>query len=378
MDVADIATREYVEASPDDRIGPVRSTLEDEPGVLVVEDGDVVGVVRARDLLRSQLDDDASVDTVVTAVPELSVNEGIRETARLLVEAETKLAPVIDDGGEIWGVVTADRLLEAIRENLDVLSVSDIHTTEVVTVPEDGTLGEAINRLREHSVSRLPIVERDGTLAGILTVDDIADFVVREGRESGKGDRSGDTERMLDLPVYDISTGPAETTTPDASVADAVDHMLDEDYDGLVVSPEYAERVAGVITKTDVLRALTYTEEDQLDVQVTNAALLETTTRDEIRERIEEVTGKHSEMDVLHAHVRFQRHEEEFRGTNLVRCQIRIRSDQEEVAGTGEGYGAEQALSLALEKLERNVLELKGRRSDEEYRGQLLRKLDEL
>ena len=186
MDVADIATREYVEASPDDRIGPVRSTLKDEPGVLVVEDGDVGGVVRARDLLRSRLDDDASVDTVVTAVPELSVNEGVRETARLLVEAETKLAPVVDDGGEIWGVVTADRLLEAVRGNLDVLSVSDIHTTEVVTVPEDGTLGEAINRLREHSISRLPIVESDETLAGILTVDDIADFVVREGQEIGR------------------------------------------------------------------------------------------------------------------------------------------------------------------------------------------------
>ena len=378
MDVTDIATHEYVEASPDDRVGPVRSTLEDEPAVLVTDDGDVEGVVRARDLLRSQLDDDASLERVSSPVPQVSMNEGIRETARLLVEGETKTAPVVDDGGEIWGVVTADRLLEAVREDLDALAVSDIQTTEVVTVPEDATIGEAINRLREHSVSRLPVVEEDGTLADVVTVEDISDFVVREGEEPTKGTRTDDHQSLLDLPVYDVSTGPAKTTTSEASVGDAVERMLEEGCDGLVVSPEYAERVAGIITKTGVLRALTYTVEEGLDVQVTNAALLETTTREEIAQRIREVTDKHSQMDVLHAHVRFQRHEEEFRGTNLVRCQIRVRSDQDEVAGTGEGYGADQALSFALEKLERNVLELKGRRSDEEYRGQLLRKLDEL
>lgn len=55
-----------------------------------------------------------------------------------------------------------------------------------------------------------------------------------------------------------------------------------------------------------------------------------------------------------------------------------MRTNEGQIAGTGEGYGGDEAFSLALETLERNVLDRKGKRSDEEYRGQLLRKLGEL
>jgi ribosome-associated translation inhibitor RaiA len=136
--------------------------------------------------------------------------------------------------------------------------------------------------------------------------------------------------------------------------------------------------VAGVVTKTDVLRALTYTEEEYMDVQVTNVALLDTLDREEIRRSIESAAQKYQRMNVEHAHVRFQKHKEKLRGTPLINCQIRMRTNRGQVAGTGEGYGAESAFRVALDRLERNVIEIKGVIADEQYRGQLLRKLDEL
>jgi ribosome-associated translation inhibitor RaiA len=83
-------------------------------------------------------------------------------------------------------------------------------------------------------------------------------------------------------------------------------------------------------------------------------------------------------MQVQHAHVRFHKHKEKLRGTPLIQCQVRLRTNKGQVAGSGEGYGADMAFNVALDKLERRVLELKGVRADEEYRGQLLRKLGEL
>ena len=56
----------------------------------------------------------------------------------------------------------------------------------------------------------------------------------------------------------------------------------------------------------------------------------------------------------------------------------RLRTNRGQVAGTGEGYGAETAFHVAVDTLERNVLELKGTRADAEYEGQVLRKLGEL
>ena len=379
MDIADIATTDYVEVPVDRRLGKIRSIFETEhpKGVIVTEDGAYRGVITERHLLQSHVEDDAKADAVAKHAPKVSRTEDIRETARMLVEGNTKVAPVFE-GGSLWGIVTEDLILEAVLDNLDALDVGDIYTTDPVTVSEDATLGRVINRLREHGISRLPVVE-DGSLTGVVTVHDVVNMVVRDMSKATVGDRRGEVERVLDLPVYDMMSNPVETVTLDVSVEDAVRRMLNGDFGGLIVTdPDDNQAVAGVLTKTDVLRALTFTEETRMDVQITNIDLLDTISRTEIREQITGITDKYSDMQVQHAHVRFHEHKEKLRGTPLVQAQIRLRTNRGQVAGSGEGYGADNAFYVAVDKLERNVLELKNVRSDEEYRGQLLRKLGEL
>jgi CBS domain-containing protein len=184
---------------------------------------------------------------------------------------------------------------------------------------------------------------------------------------------------MLDLPVYDMMNDPVETATGDETVKTAVERMFESDYAGLVVTPDGDDTsVAGILTKTDVLRALTFTEEQSMDVQITNIDFLDTVSRSDIQEAIAEVVDKYQDMQVHHAHVRLSEHKERLRGTPLIHAQIRLRTNRGQIAGTGEGYGSDTAFRVALDKLERNVLELKGIRADKEYEGQLLRKLDEL
>jgi CBS domain-containing protein len=368
MDVSDIADRTCPTVDPETRVGTLRSTFEGErDGVIVTENGDPTGVVTPREFVRSHVDDDATARTVSRPVPTVDRTTDVREVARLLVENRTPLVPVTQ-GSDLRGSVTRDGLLAAVVDDLDVLAVEDLHTPEVVAIGEDDTLGEALNRLREEGVSRLPVVEDDGRLAGIVTATDVMGFVVRDDHAPSAGSRDSGDQRLLDLPVSDAMSRPAATTTPDSSVADAVAEMLEQGYDGLVVSHADDDLPAGVLTKTDVLRALTYTETDRLDVQITNVDLLQSTTRERVAERIESIAGKYAEMTVEHVHLRLQRHEEERRGRPLVRCSARMWTNEEQAAGTGEAYGGDDAVSLALDTLERNVLEMKGRRTDGEAR----------
>jgi len=381
MNIADIATEEFIQVDVDERLGKVRSLFEREnpKGIIVTDDDGYVGVITERQLLRSQIDEDAKASVLVRSnVPRIDREEDVRDVARMLVEGGTKVAPVFE-GGELWGIVTEDAILAAVLDNLEVLDVEQIYTDEVVALHEDDHLGKAINYLRENGISRLPVVNDGGRLTGMVTTHDIADFAVRTMERQHSGDRSGDTDRMLDLPVYDMMNSPVATITRTATVKEAVQRMFDNDYAGLVVTPEDDDgAIAGILTKTDVLRALTYTEEERMDVQITNIDLLDTISRDSIRDAITEVADKYSDMQVHHAHVRFSEHKERLRGTPLIRAQIRLRTNRGQVAGSGEGYGAETAFHVALDTLERNVLELKGIRADEEYEGQLLRKLGEL
>jgi predicted transcriptional regulator/ribosome-associated translation inhibitor RaiA len=380
MDIADIATSDYAAVDADERLGKVRAIFEREnpKGIVVTEDGDYAGIVSQGHLVQSHVEDDAKARALMQSAPRVERTDGVREVARVLVEGGSKVAPVFE-AGRLWGIVTGDAILDAVLENLDTLDVEEIYTADVVTITEDTQVGQAINHFREHGVSRLPVLDDDGHLSGMLTTHDIVDVVVRDMSKATRGDRAGDTDRILDIPVYDVMNSPVEVTSHDESVRDAVERMLEYDYDGLVVAPSEDDRlVAGIITKTDVLRALTFTEQEHMDVQITNITLLDGISREEVRQRIEGVADKYGEMQVQHAHVRFHEHKERLRGTPLVQCQIRLRTNKGQAAGSGEGYGADAAFGVATDKLERNVLELKGVQADEEYRGQLLRKLGEL
>ena len=378
MDIADIAVRDSVEVDADTRLAKVRSLFEREnpKGVLVLDDGEYVGVLSERQLLSSHVEDDTKASVMMKNAPRVERTADIREVARVLVEGGVKVAPVFE-ANSLWGIVTEDAILEAVLKNLDVLTVDQIASQDIVTLRDDDRVGRAINLLRENGISRLPVLDSDGVLTGMLTTHDIMEFAVRNEGRTTRGDRAGDSERMLDIPVYDIMNSPVQTIAGSATVREAVERMLTDDYAGLAVEDEEGE-LSGIVTKTDVLRALTYTEEEHMDVQITNIDLLETLTREEVVRSIEETADKYGDMQVQHAHVRFNEHKEKLRGTPLIYCQIRLRTSVGQVAGTGEGYGAESAFRVALDKLERNVIELKGVQADEEYEGQLLRKLGEL
>jgi CBS domain-containing protein/ribosome-associated translation inhibitor RaiA len=380
MDIADIATSEYVAVETEERLGKVRSIFDREnpKGIVVTEGNEYAGVITQRELVQSHVEDNAKAQALMRSAPKVKRTADVRKVARVLVESKAKIAPVFETD-RLWGVVSEDAILEAVLENLDTLDVGEICTEDVVTITEDTHVGQAIHLLRENGISRLPVRTDDGTLSGMVTTHDIVDVVVRDMDKPTRGDRAGDIERVLDMPVYDVMNSPVATTTREESVRNAVSRMLDNDYAGLVVTPPEDDRiVSGIIAKTDVLRALTYTEEDHMNVQITNINLLNALSRESVRAEIEDVADKYQQMQVEHAHVRFHEHKEKLRGTPLIQAQIRLRTNRGQAAGSGEGYGADTAFRVALDKLERNVLELKGVRADEEYRGQLLRKLGEL
>ena len=380
MDIADIATPEFVEIDAEGNLGKVRAIFDEQnpKAIVVTNSGEYAGVITQKRLLGSHIEDNTKASALAQPAPKVDRHADVRDVSRMLVEGGTKAAPVFEND-TLWGYVSEDAILKAVLDNLDALDVADVYSEDVVTVTEVDDVGRVINRMREHGVSRLPVVNENGYLTGVVTTQDLVEFVTRNERRATTGDRSGEMTRMLDLPVYDLMSSPVETTTPGTSLRDAVEVMLEEDYAGLVVTPEDDDRlVAGILTKTDVLSTLSIRDEDHIDVQITNISLLDTVTRTEIRQAVEAVAEKYSDMQVQHAHVRLHEHKEKLRGTPLVQCRIRLRTNKGQVAGSGEGYGAENAFYVALDTLERNVLELKGIVRDERYRGQLLRKLGEL
>ena len=57
--------------------------------------------------------------------------------------------------------------------DLFCMSVEDVMTTDVLTLDEACEIPEAVARLSERGVRRAPVVDRQGTLVGIVSIDDL-------------------------------------------------------------------------------------------------------------------------------------------------------------------------------------------------------------
>ncbi len=87
------------------------------------------------------------------------------------------------------GIVTdRDIVVEVVAAgvNSEALKVGDIMSPEVATIREDEGLFEALRYMRDKGVRRMPVVDREGVLVGILTLDDLLSLLAEELTELAK------------------------------------------------------------------------------------------------------------------------------------------------------------------------------------------------
>jgi CBS domain-containing protein len=81
------------------------------------------------------------------------------------------------------GLITdRDIVLSVIAAQLDPSAVSagDLISREVVVVREDQGVFETIEHMRAHGVRRMPVVDQQGALVGILAIDDLMELLAEE------------------------------------------------------------------------------------------------------------------------------------------------------------------------------------------------------
>lgn len=81
------------------------------------------------------------------------------------------------------GIITdRDLVIEILAPELDpkTLTIADIMVSELATVKEDTGVFEAIRYMRIKGVRRMPVVDDNGNLVGVVTLDDLFSLLVEE------------------------------------------------------------------------------------------------------------------------------------------------------------------------------------------------------
>ncbi len=106
-------------------------------------------------------------------------DESVLDAARLMRQHHVGDVVIVEEqaGKRVpVGIVTdRDLVVEVMAAGLmpEKLAVRDIVVEPLQALGEDASLFEALRTMRSHGVRRLPVVAGDGSLVGIVTVDDV-------------------------------------------------------------------------------------------------------------------------------------------------------------------------------------------------------------
>jgi CBS domain-containing protein len=118
-----------------------------------------------------------------------SPHESVQEAATRMQERNVGSLVVLNDSGQPVGIVTdRDLVVRALANGLDAARtrIEDVMTVNPKTVTESTPVEGAISVMRTRHVRRLPVVDAEGKLAGLLSADDVMGFLAQELGDVGE------------------------------------------------------------------------------------------------------------------------------------------------------------------------------------------------
>jgi len=198
-------------------------------------------------------------------VPKLSPSDDIAKVCRLLANADTRALPVLDKQ-KVVGVVTARSVMRKIKSEYKGIPVKELAKKKLVSLKLNDTVGDAIKTMNRSKVDRLPIVDRFGKIAGIVTEFDIlrrfhrypatsrrTPSAMSHDSWSGPMGSADEKQKMVGLPVDNIMTPYPMVVTADmgSTIAAVIDIMIKDDVNSVILVDD--SRPAAMLTVKDVL-----------------------------------------------------------------------------------------------------------------------------
>jgi len=198
--------------------------------------------------LADALDPAASLrvgDNMTSDVRSIAAGATLHEAAKLLSEGPISCLVVLEDGRPA-GIVSERDLVRHVAKDptgWSTTRVRDVMTHPLQVTDAGATVAQAINQLARNRIRRLPVVERDGRLAGIVTQTDLLHVAHRKLQEYASelerivSRRTADMREierrrddLVDLTVHDIKNS--------LCVVESALDMVDQDpLDAVTVLP---------------------------------------------------------------------------------------------------------------------------------------------
>jgi CBS domain-containing protein len=181
------------------------------------------------------------VDLMTTDVIAVSRETGLRDAARLMFRNRVSGRPIVDEAGALVGIITEADFLKLEVERQEGTrgqgdTVGDVMSRGVVTVPPNVEIYEAAKIMAVQEVKRLPVVDEDNRLLGVISRADIVSIFTRPDDVIEDEIREDLIRRVLFIDPDGVQVGVANgvvtlsgevTTHSEASMLEELTNRLD-------------------------------------------------------------------------------------------------------------------------------------------------------
>lgn len=139
-------------------------------------------------------------------------------------------------------------------------------TTDVIKIDASATIGQAVQLLRKHMISGLPVTDAQGRVIGVITGGDVLRAIQQRAQKIyhslfgptqviiDENVWNEDSNRLLNLPVEKMMSRSPFTVHPATPVGEIADLMIRQNIRRVFVLDN--DKLVGIITRNDIVRWL--------------------------------------------------------------------------------------------------------------------------
>lgn len=218
---------------------------------VVEEDGKVMGMITIQDVINvTSTKSDVTVNGYIRQdVPTISPSTDIAKAASVIINTEEGRLPVVDEDSRLIGVLSIVDIFEAIDE-LKIVDepVSKYMTSRVIVCEPDDPISRVWLNMIEYDITGFPVVRKNQEVMGMITREDI----MKRGYVRIERESEG-THKKPPANVQHIMSTPAITVDENDSIKKVASIFKERHIGRVPVTRD--NKLTGIVDRYDVIRA---------------------------------------------------------------------------------------------------------------------------
>jgi CBS domain-containing protein/ribosome-associated translation inhibitor RaiA len=255
MKVKDIMSKDIIYLTPEDNVSKLISLIEEHcfREILVIENEKLKGIVYSKEIAKKGIIDPTKtkVNALIKSPPPILLpDQDVDDAADLIFKTGLRALPVVEDN-KVIGIVSLHDIVDVASKTKEFRQTT---ASSIMSIPElireDNDIGTARMLMREKNISRIPVLDRNQKLCGVVTIFDLLKAVKPRERISFYS-MDAEKETTMEIPVSTVMNKMPTIATEKTTLNDIVNLIRKDETDGIIIVENNFP--VGVITEKDLL-----------------------------------------------------------------------------------------------------------------------------